>query len=91
MGGDVRDPTPGDHRGHPARLTIVVCFLVFGRTGYAEPLHQLGVLEAEGARAEQDSVERYGREWVELSLVPERDVLWILRERPEDGDDRSET
>jgi hypothetical protein len=70
----------------------VVCFLVFGRTGYAEPLHQLGVLEAEGAaRAEQDSVERYGREWVELSLVPESDVHWILREREEDGDDHSET
>ena len=68
----------------------MVTYLVFGRTDYTKPLHQLGVLEAQNAgQAPNDSVERFGSGWVELSLVAETDVVWLLR-GAEDAEDAEE-
>ena len=66
-------------------MRLVDTYLVFGRTAYAEPLEHLGALEADSARrARRDSLARFGRRWVELSLVPQADIVWVLREREED-------
>lgn len=56
-------------------------WMVFGRTEYAEPLRSRGSVEAPDARAAAErALERYGRQWVELSLVPEGAIRWVLRE-----------
>lgn len=88
MDGDVRDAAPGHHQGDPSSLTDakMESFLVFGRTDYAEPLAELGLLEADGPReAEAASIERFGEQWVELSLVPESTVVWVLNDARKDG------
>lgn len=60
-------------------------YLVFGRTAYADPLTQRGELDAPGDP--RDAARRqFGEDWVELSLVPEAAVHWILRA---DGDQGS--
>jgi hypothetical protein len=58
----------------------MIRYLLFGRKEYAEPLTYLDVLEA----VNQDAAtirarEQYDTSWLELSLVPEADVHWILR------------
>lgn len=57
-------------------------YLVFARKAYAEPLRYQGALEAEGnpkGKAEQ----AFGEEWLEVVLVPEAAVRWVVREREE--------
>ena len=50
-------------------------YLVFGRSEYSEPLRQLGTLETpERAR------EEFGADVIELSLVPEAELVWVIRE-----------
>ncbi len=58
-------------------------YLVFARSEYAEPLRHQGDLEVPGgadpaalARA------RFGDGWVELVLVPESAIEWVMREAP---------
>ena len=69
-------------------MTSVGTYRVFGRAGYEDPLRELGALAAADAeRARSDSFERFGQGLIELSLVPETEVVWVLREREEDGDD----
>lgn len=54
-------------------------YWVFGRRRYADPLEQQGALEApdeDSARREAHS--RFPGEWVELVLVPESEVHWVL-------------
>ncbi len=59
-------------------------YLVFGRKEYPEPLRQQGTLEAnDGALAREEALRAYGRDWVELVLVPEAEVRWVLR-RPDE-------
>ena len=54
-------------------------YRVLGRTAYAEPLEHQGVLEAaDDDAAAAAALERYGDRWVELVLVPERAVHWVL-------------
>ena len=54
-------------------------YRVLGRTAYAEPLEHQGVLEAaDDAAAAAAALERFGDRWVELALVPERAVHWVL-------------
>ena len=54
-------------------------YRVLGRTAYAEPLEHQGTLEAaDDAAAAQAALERFGDRWVELVLVPERAVHWVL-------------
>lgn len=52
-------------------------YLVFGRSDYAEPLRQLGTLEAP---EHADARERFGTDVIELSLLPEPEVVWVIRE-----------
>ena len=55
-------------------------YLVFGRRQYADPLAQQGVLEAPSPEeAGRQALERYGREWVELTLIPEPAIHWVLQ------------
>ena len=60
---------PTDRRG------AVTTYLVFGRTDYAEPLRQLGTVEAPETAHDQ-----FGEGVLELSLVPEPELVWVLRE-----------
>ncbi|MFQ5426082.1 MAG: hypothetical protein ACE5EV_03270 [Gaiellales bacterium] len=55
------------------------CYLVFGRRDYVEPLRQVGELEARPGDAAAASLERFGADWVELTLVPENELVWLLR------------
>jgi hypothetical protein len=67
-------------------LTIVRSYHVFGRSAYDEPLRELELLAAGGdEQARSESLKRHGQ-MIELSLVCEDDVVWVLR-RDEDGDD----
>ncbi len=63
-------------------------FLVFGRADYSEPLAELGSLAAQGpSEARSASLAQFGDEWVELSLVPESDAVWVLRDSGNGGSD----
>ena len=56
-------------------------WMVFGRREYAEPLRQEGVVEAPAAsQASGTALETYGPDWVEMVLVPERAIRWVLGE-----------
>jgi hypothetical protein len=54
-------------------------YRVLGRTAYAEPLEHQGMVEAadDGGAAEA-ALDRFGDRWVELVLVPERAVHWVV-------------
>lgn len=54
-------------------------YRVLGRTAYAEPLEHRGMVEAadDGGAAEA-ALDRFGDRWVELVLVPERAVHWVV-------------
>ena len=59
-------------------------YLVFARTEYGEPVEHQGNIEAPGdEEAKKLAVERFGEEWLELVLVPERDVHWVMRKEAE--------
>ena len=54
-------------------------YRVLGRTAYPEPLEHRGTVEAaDDAAAAAAALERFGDRWVELVLVPERAVHWVL-------------
>jgi hypothetical protein len=54
-------------------------YRVLGRTTYPEPLEHQGAVEAtDDAAAAAAALERFGDRWVELVLVPERAVHWVL-------------
>jgi hypothetical protein len=56
-------------------------YFVFARTEYDEPIEHKGDVEAEGVEeAKQRALETYGKEWLEMSLVPEDQVYWAERE-----------
>jgi 1,2-phenylacetyl-CoA epoxidase PaaB subunit len=55
-------------------------YLVFARTEYSEPVeHQGKIQAADDEEAKKLAVERFGEQWLELVLVPERDVHWVMR------------
>jgi hypothetical protein len=55
-------------------------YLVFARTEYSEPVeHQGNIQAADDEEAKKLAVERFGEQWLELVLVPERDVRWVMR------------
>jgi hypothetical protein len=55
-------------------------YLVFARTDYGEPVeHQGNIQAADDEEAKKLAVERFGEQWLELVLVPERDVRWVMR------------
>lgn len=56
-------------------------WMVFGRREYAEPLRQEGVVEAaEVSEASGTAVETHGLDWVEMVLVPESAIRWVMGE-----------
>lgn len=56
-------------------------YMVFARTEYDEPLEHRGGVEAPGAEeAARLALERYGKEWLEMSLVPVGEIYWAERE-----------
>lgn len=61
-------------------------YLVFGRTEYAEPLKEQGVLSVESEQlARHQAVEEFGERWVELVLIPEAEIHWVVRAEGRDG------
>jgi 1,2-phenylacetyl-CoA epoxidase PaaB subunit len=55
-------------------------YLVFARTEYSEPVEHQGYIQAADAeQAKKLAVERFGEQWLELLLVPEPDVHWVMR------------
>jgi hypothetical protein len=60
-------------------VAAVEVYRVAGRTAYAEPLELQGTVEAAGDdAAAAAAVDRFGDRWVELVLVPERAVHWVI-------------
>jgi hypothetical protein len=60
-------------------------WLIFGRTEYAQPLRFEGFVEAEGAEeASARALEQKGRDWVELTLILESAVRWVLKDDSEE-------
>ena len=54
-------------------------YRVLGRTAYPEPLEDQGMVEAADDRAAAAAaLDRFGDRWVELVLVPERAVHWVI-------------
>ena len=52
---------------------------VYGRTEYAEPLTERGMISASSRELALELVgDRYGDGWVELVLVPEDGIQWII-------------
>ncbi len=55
-------------------------YLVFARARHDEPLALHGTLPAPDPQAAREAaLRRLGREWVELTLVPESAVHWVVR------------
>jgi hypothetical protein len=55
---------------------------VYGRTEYAEPLVELGVVDADS-----DVRGAYEGEWVELVAFPEEAIHWVIRDGERVDDD----
>ena len=56
-------------------------YFVFARTEYDEPLEHRGYVEAGSAEeAREQALGEYGEDWLEMSLVPESQVYWAVRE-----------
>jgi hypothetical protein len=54
-------------------------YRVFGRTSYPEPLEYRETLAApDDDAAARAALERHGPRWVELVLIPEGAIHWIL-------------
>jgi 1,2-phenylacetyl-CoA epoxidase PaaB subunit len=57
----------------------MAAYLVLARASFDQPLTQQGTVEAaDDEAAEQAALERFGRDWVELSLAPVDSVHWVL-------------
>jgi hypothetical protein len=70
----------------------VTRWMVFGRREYAEPLRQEGVVEATDVSAASDAaVATHGLDWVEMVLVPERAIRWVLGEPEGNSSEPSDT
>ena len=55
-------------------------YLVFARTEYSQPVeHQGNIQAADDEGAKKLALERFGERWLELVLVPEREVRWVMR------------
>ena len=59
-------------------------YMVFARTEYDQPIEHRGDVEAasdeEAAKAAR---ERYGKDWLEMSLVPVSKAYWAEKETQE--------
>jgi 1,2-phenylacetyl-CoA epoxidase PaaB subunit len=60
---------------------VVERYMVFARNEYEEPLEHRGDVEAAGNDdAAKLAKERYGQDWLEMSLVPVSKAYWAERE-----------
>ena len=58
--------------------------MVFARTEYDQPLEHRGGVEAvSGEEAAEHALERYGKDWLEMSLVPVSRAYWAEKETEE--------
>jgi hypothetical protein len=65
-------------------------YRVFGRNEYPEPLAFQGTVTAAGDEAAAGAaLDRHGRSWVELVLIPERAINWVLGEPHDSSTDWS--
>jgi len=56
-------------------------YFVFARTEYDEPLEHRGDVEASGdEEAARLALEHYGRDWLEMALVPVNRAYWAEKE-----------
>jgi 1,2-phenylacetyl-CoA epoxidase PaaB subunit len=63
---------------------VVERYMVFARTDYDEPLEHRGDVEAaDDDDAARLARERYGQDWLEMSLVPASKAYWAARETEE--------
>jgi 1,2-phenylacetyl-CoA epoxidase PaaB subunit len=63
---------------------VVERYMVFARTEYDEPLEHRGDVEAaDDDDAAKLAKERYGQDWLEMSLVPVSKAYWAERETEE--------
>ncbi|MDF2701191.1 MAG: Phenylacetic acid degradation [Rubrobacteraceae bacterium] len=59
-------------------------YLVFARAEYDQPLEHRGDVEAAGdEEAARFARERYGEDWLEMSLVPVSKAYWAEKETEE--------
>jgi 1,2-phenylacetyl-CoA epoxidase PaaB subunit len=59
-------------------------YLVFARAEYDQPLEHRGDVEAAGdEEAARLARERYGEDWLEMSLVPVSKAYWAQKETEE--------
>ncbi len=59
-------------------------YLVFARTEYDEPLEHRGEVEAANdEEAGRLALESFGSEWLEMTLVPEKEIHWVQRDEAE--------
>lgn len=59
-------------------------YLVFARTEYDQPLEHRGDVEAgSDEEAAKIAQERYGKDWLEMSLVPVSKAYWAEKETAE--------
>jgi hypothetical protein len=60
-------------------------YMVFARTEYDEPLEYRGEVEASGdEEAGRLALESYGKDWLEMSLVPVSQVHWAQKAAEEE-------
>ena len=59
-------------------------YMVFARTEYDQPIEHRGDVEAAGdEEAAKVAQERYGKDWLEMSLVPVSRAYWAEKETEE--------
>jgi hypothetical protein len=57
--------------------------LVFGRTSFREPLAYQGSVDADGPEdVRRAALERFGRDWVELTAIPAATASWVIGTGP---------
>jgi hypothetical protein len=59
-------------------------FFVFARREYEQPVSRQGVVEAQDADAAADLARERFADWLEVRLVPESSVRWIVGPLPVD-------
>ena len=59
-------------------------YMVFARTEYDQPIEHRGDVEAGGdEEAAKAAQERYGKDWLEMTLVPVSRAYWAEKETQE--------
>uniref|UniRef100_A0A7C5REC6 Uncharacterized protein n=1 Tax=Thermus caliditerrae TaxID=1330700 RepID=A0A7C5REC6_9DEIN len=60
-----------------------VGYMVFARKEYAEPLRFQGTWE--GPNDPEAVFQHFGREWIEVVLIPQSAVRWVIRAKDKEG------